>query len=143
VEAEIQRGMAQRWRLELEIFHLSTIIRRRRNSTDAIKADSRDWITSKKEISKQLVCKLRELLTEEILDFPTEMENLISSIIYAEDNASLMHPSITARDQEHIISNARPESSRSRWAPNPFLQKILENCRKFNHQSSPKFLHFW
>jgi hypothetical protein len=70
-------------------FHLSTLIMRRRNSTDAIKADSRDWITSKKEISKHPVCKLRELFTEEILDFPTEMENLISSIIYAEDNASL------------------------------------------------------
>jgi hypothetical protein len=40
-----------------KFFHLSTLIRRKRNSIDAIRDDDGDWITSKKEIRSHVVSK--------------------------------------------------------------------------------------
>jgi hypothetical protein len=72
-----------------KFFHLSTLIRRRRNSVDAIKSNSRDWITDKKEIKKVFLSNFIEQFSKEEVDFPCDLENLISPVISTEENESL------------------------------------------------------
>ncbi len=72
-----------------KFFHLSTLIRRRRNLVDAIKSNSGDWITNKKEIKKVFLSNFIEQFSEEEVDFPSDLENLISPIISTEENESL------------------------------------------------------
>ena len=70
-------------------FHLSTIIRRRRNSIDAIKNDSGEWITDRREIQKHFVEKFKTLFNEEEVDFPKNLDNLITPCITEEENTEL------------------------------------------------------
>lgn len=72
-----------------EFFHLSTIIWRRRNWIDAVKSDNGEWITEKKEISYHFVAKFMELFSEGEVEFPTDLENIISPCITVEENAEL------------------------------------------------------
>lgn len=66
-------------------FHLSTIIRRGQNSIDAIKLDNGDWILNKNEIKDFIVNKFQHLFTEETVEFPFDLENLIAPSISAEE----------------------------------------------------------
>jgi hypothetical protein len=70
-------------------FHLSTIIRRKHNSIDAIKYDFGDWIISKSEIKKFVVSKFIDLFTEEPISFPSGLDNLISPTISSMQNEAL------------------------------------------------------
>jgi hypothetical protein len=72
-----------------KFFHLSTIIRRQRNSIDAIKGDEGDWITCKKSIRVHMVKKIYVLFTEEPVNFPPDLEQLIRPSISFEDNTEL------------------------------------------------------
>ena len=72
-----------------KFFHLSTIIRRRRNSIDAIKNDSGEWITDRREIQKHFVEKFKTLFNEEEVDFPENLDNLITPCITEEENTEL------------------------------------------------------
>ena len=72
-----------------KFFHLSTIIRRRRNSIDAVKNDSREWITDRREIQKHFVEKFKILFNEEEVDFPENLDNLITPCITEEENTEL------------------------------------------------------
>ena len=64
-----------------KFFHLSTIIRCKRNSIDAIKNDDGNWITNQKEIREHVEDKLSQLFTEEPVNFPLNLEQLITPII--------------------------------------------------------------
>uniref|UniRef100_A0A2N9H0H1 aminobutyraldehyde dehydrogenase n=1 Tax=Fagus sylvatica TaxID=28930 RepID=A0A2N9H0H1_FAGSY len=70
-------------------FHLSTIIRKRRNTIDAIKSDNGDWIINISEIKSFVVSKYQELFTEEPTSFPPDLENLISPSITPEVNEAI------------------------------------------------------
>uniref|UniRef100_A0A2N9FV45 Reverse transcriptase domain-containing protein n=1 Tax=Fagus sylvatica TaxID=28930 RepID=A0A2N9FV45_FAGSY len=70
-------------------FHLSTIIRRKHNSIDAIKYDFGDWIISKSEIKKFVVSKFIDLFTEEPISFPSGLDNLILPTISSMQNEAL------------------------------------------------------
>ena len=50
-------------------FHLSTIIRRRHNNIDAIKADNGTWINGSRNIKHFFFDKFKELFSEEEVDF--------------------------------------------------------------------------
>ena len=60
-----------------KFFHLSTIIRRRRNAIDAIKGDDGVWITNKAEIRIHIVSKFQSLYTSEPVSFPPNLDDLI------------------------------------------------------------------
>lgn len=81
--------MVKRGRFKTQIFHLSNIIRRKWNSIDDIKADPRDWIINKKEISQHFLCKFKELFTKEMIDFPMDLEDLIQTFITEQENDQL------------------------------------------------------
>ena len=70
-------------------FHLSTVIRRCRNSIDAIRDDQGVWIINKVEIKEFVVSKFQKLFTEESTSFPTDLEDLISPSISQLDNDAL------------------------------------------------------
>ena len=60
-----------------KFFHLSTIIWRRRNAIDAIKADDGEWITCKDEIRNHIVSKFQALYTSKLVSFSLELDDLI------------------------------------------------------------------
>ena len=72
-------------------FHLSTVIRRKRNSIDAIKSDSGDWIISKSEIKKFVVSKFIDLFTEDPISYPSGLDNLILPTISSMQNEAFCH----------------------------------------------------
>ena len=72
-----------------KFFHLSTIIRHKRNLIDAIKNDDGDWLINKKEIRDHVVDKFHQLFTEEAVDFPSDLELLINPVITDSDNECL------------------------------------------------------
>ena len=72
-----------------KFFHLSTIIRRRRNAIDAIKGDDGVWITNKAEIRNHIVSKFQSLYTFEPVSFPPDLDDLILPCITQSENADL------------------------------------------------------
>jgi hypothetical protein len=72
-----------------KFFHLSTIIRRRRNAIDAIKGDDGVWITNKAEIRNHIVSRFQSLYTSEPVSFPPNLDDLILPCITQPENATL------------------------------------------------------
>jgi hypothetical protein len=72
-----------------KFFHLSTIIRRRHNSIDAVRSDSGDWIIDQKGIREHFQTKFISLFSEEETFFPPDLEHLIHPSISSEDNVEL------------------------------------------------------
>jgi hypothetical protein len=70
-------------------FHLSSIICRKKNSIEAIKGENEEWIVKLSEIREFVVGKFQHLFTEEVIEFPEDLENLISPVISEEQNSSL------------------------------------------------------
>ena len=81
-------------------FHLSTIIQRRHNNIDAIKADDGTWINGSKNIKQFFLDKFRELFSEEEVDFLDQLEGLI-------------HPSISKEDNERLCAIPTPKDIRA------------------------------
>jgi hypothetical protein len=72
-----------------KFFHLSMIIRRRRNSIDVVRNQSGLWITEKKEINEFFLENFKQVFTEEEVDFPANLENLIQPSIPNEENTEI------------------------------------------------------
>jgi hypothetical protein len=51
-------------------FHVTTIIRRRRNSIDAVKAENGEWILDKSKISDYFLNNFKNVFQEEEVEFP-------------------------------------------------------------------------
>ena len=89
MEAKIEGDMAQGWRQKFKVLPSLTIIRRKKNLIDTIKNNDGNWITNKKEIREHVVEKFTQLYTEELVNFPSDLEKLISPIITTSENARL------------------------------------------------------
>ena len=72
-----------------KFFHLSTIIRRRHNSIEAITNDSGGWILDKKDIGHHVRDKFNSLFTEEGIPCPPDLCNLMPPIISSEVNEEI------------------------------------------------------
>ena len=72
-----------------KFFHLSTIVRRRRNNIDAIRSEEEEWITDKGLIRHHFLDNFRHLFTAEEVNFPNHLEDLVSTVISKEDNSAL------------------------------------------------------
>ena len=53
-----------------KFFHVTTIIRRRRNSIDAVKAENGEWILDKSKISDYFLNNFKNVFQEEKVEFP-------------------------------------------------------------------------
>lgn len=70
-------------------FHLSIIIRRRRNNIDTIKSEDRQWTTNSNLIRKLFYDNFNELFKEEPTHFPTYLNHLILPCIIEDENDEL------------------------------------------------------
>ena len=70
-------------------FHLSTIIRRKRNSIDAIRDENGSWITNSNAIRMLFLEHFKGLFKEESTNFPPHLEHLILPSITEDDNTEL------------------------------------------------------
>ena len=52
-----------------KFFHVTTIIRRRRNSIDAVKAENGEWILDKSKISDYFLNNFKNVFQEEKVEF--------------------------------------------------------------------------
>jgi hypothetical protein len=84
-------------------FHLSTIIRRRRNAIEAIKNDGGEWITHKPAIQEFVASKFQQLFTEDPVSFPPELENLIPCSITDEENEAISIPPTSSEIKQAIF----------------------------------------
>ncbi|KAK9990862.1 hypothetical protein SO802_025847 [Lithocarpus litseifolius] len=73
-----------------KFFHLSTIIRRRRNHIDAIKKDDGSWITESKQIRQLFFESYKQQYQEEEIWFPNHLEHLLLPCITEDENANLL-----------------------------------------------------
>lgn len=67
-------------------FHLSTIIRRRQNNIDVIRADDGTWVIGSRNIKHFFLDKFKDRFSEEEVSFPNHFKNLIHTTISEEDN---------------------------------------------------------
>ena len=72
-----------------KFFHLSTIIQRRNNSIDAIKANDGSWIHYPKQIQELFGNYFVNLFKEEDISFPDHLEHLILPCITKDENKTL------------------------------------------------------
>ena len=106
-----------------KFFHLSTIIRRKQNSIDAIKDEGDSWLTCKKEIRRHIVEQFSQRFTEELVDFPPDLENLIMPSISAEDNADLCQIPTTQEIKDTIFSMGNQKALGPDGLPTLFYKK--------------------
>lgn len=69
-----------------KFFHLSTIIRWRRNHIDAIKSEEGHWVTSPTQIKQTILSSFKNLYAKEFVSFPEHLDNLMTNCITEEDN---------------------------------------------------------
>ena len=132
MEAEIQRDVLKEGDCKSRFFHLSTIIRRRRNSIDAIKFEAGEWILNKKEIREYLSDKFEELFKQERLEFPADLENLIDPIVSEEDNAALalmsdpqeILPALFFKEYQKIVRNSVIQAVQSLFTSGKMIKEV-------------------
>ena len=72
-----------------KFFHLSTIIRRRQNSITALKAENGQWVTGSNQIRELFYQHFKNLFTDEEVDFPENLDDLMTRCISEEENQGL------------------------------------------------------
>jgi hypothetical protein len=70
-------------------FHISSVVRRRRNTIDAIRGDDGEWIVKVLDIREFVVDKFQDLFAVEDISCLAELENLIPSMVTEDDNLLL------------------------------------------------------
>ena len=96
METKIQRALVKGDR-NSRFFHLSTLIRRRRNSIEAIKNDQGSWLRDWEDISKHVCANFQDLFSETVNQFPTDLEGLVPPCISNQDNEQICQ--IPTRDE--------------------------------------------
>ncbi|KAK3027317.1 hypothetical protein RJ639_040409 [Escallonia herrerae] len=77
--------MAKGWRHEHQIFHLSTIIRRRQNAIEFIKDREGKWISNHEKIGACLNGNFYQLFKTSNPSFPLDLDCLITLVLFEED----------------------------------------------------------
>ena len=75
-------------------FHLSTIIRRRRNFISEIKLDDGSWINSREEIQNYFIDNFKALYQTSFPSIPDDLSNLIKPCVSDQENESLCRISL-------------------------------------------------
>jgi hypothetical protein len=93
-----------------QFFHISSIIRRKKNSIDAIRGDNGEWIVKLSEIREFVIEKFHNLFIEEDITFPEVLENLITPIIL-EDQNSLLCQIPTAKEIREVLFSMQSQKA--------------------------------
>uniref|UniRef100_A0A2N9FSF1 Uncharacterized protein n=1 Tax=Fagus sylvatica TaxID=28930 RepID=A0A2N9FSF1_FAGSY len=105
-----------------KFFHISTVVRRRRNSIDAIRGDDSEWIVKVLEIREFVVGKFQEMFTaEEIAS--NELEDIIAPSITVEENSLLCQVSTPIEIKNVLFGMQSMKSLDSNGLPPLFYKK--------------------
>jgi hypothetical protein len=105
-----------------KFFHISTVVRRRRNSINAIRGDDNEWIVKVSEIREFVVGKFQEMFTaEEIAS--NELEDIIAPSITAEENSLLCQVSTPIEIKNVLFGMQSLKSLGSNGLPPLFYKK--------------------
>lgn len=98
--------------LNMSFFHLSTIIRRRRNNIETLKNSGGGWLHNRDEIGNHIVNFFKELYSSPGANGNGEIGELIQPVITAEDNKVLCAlPTVKEiRDAVFRLGLIRPRS---------------------------------
>ena len=99
-----------------KFFHISSIIRRKKNSIDAIRGDNGEWIVKLSEIREFVIEKFHNLFIEEDITFPEDLENLITPIIL-EDQKSLLCQIPTAKEIREVLFSMQSQKESQDTVP--------------------------
>ena len=77
------------WDKNSKFFHLSTIIRRKRNSIDAMRDENGSWITEGNSIKNTFLNYFKNLFQQSESDFPPHFEQLVLPCITEDENVEL------------------------------------------------------
>ncbi|XP_075663334.1 uncharacterized protein LOC142632901 [Castanea sativa] len=72
-----------------KFFHLSTIIRRKRNNIDAIRDEQGAWITETEATRSPFLNNFKNLFSQKEVCFPPHLEHLVLSSITEDENSEL------------------------------------------------------
>ena len=75
--------------LNTKFFHVSTIIRRRKNAIDFLKNENNEWLSNRNDIGSSFVQFYKNLFSSSNPQFPIALDNLILPVISDEDNVLL------------------------------------------------------
>lgn len=71
--------------LNMKFFHMSTVVRRNRNSIITLKGDDNSWLIGRKAIGHSLVLHFGQLFGSTNPSTPLDLANLISPVISSND----------------------------------------------------------
>ena len=86
METKIQRALAPGRRPKFQVFHLSTVIRRRSNRINEIKLDDGSWLHGREQIGQYFTHQFKNLFQLVKPHFPQDLEELIEATIFVEEN---------------------------------------------------------
>ncbi|KAK3013488.1 hypothetical protein RJ639_010307 [Escallonia herrerae] len=75
--------------INTKFFHLTIIVRRRRNAIEFFKTSDEVWVSSRKPIGDCFNDHFHNIFTSTDPSFPPDLDNLISPVVTAEDNHML------------------------------------------------------
>uniref|UniRef100_A0A2N9IIB3 Reverse transcriptase domain-containing protein n=1 Tax=Fagus sylvatica TaxID=28930 RepID=A0A2N9IIB3_FAGSY len=90
--------------LNTKFFHVSTIIRRRKNAIDFLKNENNEWLSNRNDIGSSFVQFYQNLFTSSNPQFPVVLDNLISPVISDEDNTLLCAIPTAAEIKQTLFS---------------------------------------
>ncbi|XP_050259106.1 uncharacterized protein LOC126704118 [Quercus robur] len=70
-------------------FHLTTLVRRRRNFISDIKQEDSSWISGREAIQEYFIANFQSLYQSSRPQIPENLENLIEACVSAEENVEL------------------------------------------------------
>jgi hypothetical protein len=70
-------------------FHLSNLIRRRRNFISEIKLNSGEWIYSKEDMERYFVAQFQELFQSINPQIPSQLEHFVTACVIERENLEL------------------------------------------------------
>ena len=84
-------------------FHLSTLVRRRRNRINEIKLEDGSWINTREEIQNYFNGNFKSLYQYECQDVLEDLENLIEPCVLEEENEELCRVSSREEIREVVF----------------------------------------
>jgi hypothetical protein len=105
-----------------KFFHISTVVRRRRDFIDAIRGDDSEWIVKVSEIREFVVGKFQEMFTAEEIG-SNELEDIIALSITAEENSLLCQVPTPTKIKNVLFGMQSLKSSGSDGLPPLFYKK--------------------
>jgi hypothetical protein len=107
-------------------FHISAVVRRRKNSIDTIRGEEGVWLVKLLDIREFVVSNFQKLFSEEDVYFPQDLENLVCPAISVSENERLCQIPTPAEIKEVVFSMQSLKSPGPNGLPPLFYKKYWQ-----------------